>query len=239
MQHLYLTCLDLGKNIIDPISCYLYFRDMVTLGEAKCSDPNANKKCPKVRSGFPASFGVGLIAPEQCGYKWPGFDHEGFVATVEQFKNEDKLECKESMCTSAAFLAWVAHIRHLRAMGKVTESQYQKWTEVNGKAHRFINHTAEPNELVEAFGIGKGYLQYIDEDELGSDGVPRPGDLVQIWRKSGNGHSVVFKGFIDKDKDGQPDLMCYWSSQPSTKGYGNNCETVEDMDRILIGSFND
>ena len=100
-----------------------------------------------------------------------------------------------------------------------------------------LNANAEPNQLVEAYGIGSGHIQYIQDRELGNAGVPAAGDLVQIWRKNSSGHSVIFKGFVDKDKDGVPELLCYWSSQTSTEGYGDRCETTDDMDRILIGHF--
>ncbi len=69
----------------------------------------------------------------------------------------------------------------------------------------------------------------------------RRGDFVQIWRKSGTGHSVIFWG-RDRDEDGRERLW-YWSSQPKpryaypqtpggkptkTPGYGINWEYIGD-----------
>jgi len=69
----------------------------------------------------------------------------------------------------------------------------------------------------------------------------RRGDLVQFWRKSGSGHSVVFWG-RDRDEDGRERLW-YWSSQKrprhayplqpggepvKTPGFGVNWEYIGD-----------
>ena len=44
-----------------------------------------------------------------------------------------------------------------------------------------------------------------------------PGDMCQIWRRSGSGHSVIL---INK----QPDGFGYWSTQPATNGIGYRAE---------------
>ena len=44
-----------------------------------------------------------------------------------------------------------------------------------------------------------------------------PGDFVQIWRKSGSGHTVVFINHLLHG-------LGYWSSQPSTNGLGYRVE---------------
>ncbi len=55
----------------------------------------------------------------------------------------------------------------------------------------------------------------------------RPGDFMNISWKSGNGHSVVFLGWV-KDRDGQK-RMLYWASQKGTNGYGDQ---LVSLDRI-------
>jgi hypothetical protein len=47
----------------------------------------------------------------------------------------------------------------------------------------------------------------------------QPGDLVQLWRKNGSGHSVIF---IERDGDS----FYYWSTQKSTNGIGYRFEGV-------------
>jgi hypothetical protein len=50
----------------------------------------------------------------------------------------------------------------------------------------------------------------------------RPGDFVQLWRKSGSGHSVVFMGW--EVERGEITGMRYWSTQKSTQGIGYRTE---------------
>lgn len=50
-----------------------------------------------------------------------------------------------------------------------------------------------------------------------------PGDFVQLWRKSGSGHSVVFLGWT-KDPAGKISGIRYWSSQKATNGIGEREE---------------
>ena len=51
----------------------------------------------------------------------------------------------------------------------------------------------------------------------------RPGDFVQLWRHSGSGHSVVFRGW-ERDEEGRILGIRYWSTQSSTNGIGERTE---------------
>lgn len=51
----------------------------------------------------------------------------------------------------------------------------------------------------------------------------RPGDLVQFWRTSGSGHTVVFMGF-EEDDAGNLTGMSYVSCQGASDGFGLNTE---------------
>lgn len=188
-------------------------------------------------SPLPATYQTTFKAPKNCGYKWRGFSLYQYKQTVERYIATDKINCGPSMCTSAAFLALVAKAKELYQSGEISPRQFRELTVPQEKGYMILNSNAEPNTLVESFGIGTGHTQYIADKELGKDGVPVAGDLVQIWRSNGSGHSVVFKGFVDENNDGVPEMLCYWSSQTSTEGYGDRCETTDDMDRVLVGHF--
>lgn len=52
----------------------------------------------------------------------------------------------------------------------------------------------------------------------------RPGDLVQFWRTSGSGHTVVFMGF-EEDDLGNLTGLSYVSCQGASDGFGVNTES--------------
>lgn len=58
--------------------------------------------------------------------------------------------------------------------------------------------------------------------EVGKVEDARPGDLVQLWRANGTGHSVVFLG---REGGG----IRYWSTQKSTNGVGYQVEKAETL----------
>ena len=51
----------------------------------------------------------------------------------------------------------------------------------------------------------------------------RPGDLLQFWRTSGSGHTVVFVGF-EEDDEGNLTGLSYVSCQGASDGFGVNTE---------------
>lgn len=53
-----------------------------------------------------------------------------------------------------------------------------------------------------------------------------PGDLVQLWRKSGSGHSVIFQHYFT---DNGMRALKYWSTQPATNGIGYRTEYFEGV----------
>ena len=55
----------------------------------------------------------------------------------------------------------------------------------------------------------------------------RRGDFLQLWRTSGSGHSVVFLEWIKAG--GSPIGVKYRSSQPATKGIGDNTEYFSNI----------
>ena len=64
-----------------------------------------------------------------------------------------------------------------------------------------------PSLALEEFGLGRT----IEPEEA------LPGDFVQIWRRQGSGHSVIFLSWV-RDEEGEIIGFRYWSSQPGTDG---------------------
>jgi hypothetical protein len=65
----------------------------------------------------------------------------------------------------------------------------------------------------------------------------RPGDFVQLWRHSGSGHAVVFRGW-DRDSEGRIQGIRYWSTQGSTDGIGERSERFgEDGSAVKRDEF--
>lgn len=63
----------------------------------------------------------------------------------------------------------------------------------------------------------------------------KPGDLVQFWRNSGKGHSVVFINHT-RNSDGSPRGMIYWSAQGTSGGIGmRRVSPGTDINQIAPG----
>jgi hypothetical protein len=55
----------------------------------------------------------------------------------------------------------------------------------------------------------------------------KPGDIAQIWRKNGSGHSVIFKDWVYDDDKNVVGIK-YRSTQKATKGIGDHTEMFGD-----------
>jgi hypothetical protein len=63
----------------------------------------------------------------------------------------------------------------------------------------------------------------------------RPGDFCQLWRHSGNGHSVIVVA-LEKDAAGKPASLRYWSTQSSTNGISEHVEKFSDEKKGVIAA---
>jgi hypothetical protein len=209
---------------------------MKTNKDCKC---DKKTRCLTEEEKLLATLDVTTRAPMGCGYKWKGFNSKRYRTAVANFIKNDKIDCMHSMCTSAVFLAFIAHLKKLKEDGKISQAKFNDLSKFGGKAYKILNNAADPSSLVKKYGLGKGIVVHASSGKIGrSKKIPKAGDIVQLWRKNKSGHSVIFKGFADEDGDGRNDLICYWSSQGSTKGFGNRCENISVIDRMLIGSLN-
>lgn len=199
--------------------------------------------CSKLDVLLPPTLIACYEAKRNCGFGWKNFRTDGnykkFYKNLRAIKEDRSPLCYKSMCTSTTFEAFVMHMKQALLKGKITQEQFEKHTKwKNGSlGYDHINLNATPDALVEELGIGSGHQQH--RSELGSNNIPKTGDLIQLWRRSGSGHSAVFKGLVDIDGDNKNDLLCYVSSQSSTNGVGENCEEIKGLDRVLIGSLDE
>ncbi len=177
--------------------------------------------------------------PPGCGYNLQNFNADGFRETIGQYLQNKEVLCNSqrnhSMCTSAAFLAFLSELRRLKDLGLITEEKIQELSDLRGIAWNYINHQARPDLLLTELGLGTG--RTIRKNEFPVEGWPKEGDLLQIWREDQSGHSVVFGGYL-KDSQGTIQGICYWSSNLSTNGYGRLCEPVEVVNRMIVARFN-
>jgi hypothetical protein len=183
----------------------------------------------------PITYSPSIASKKNCGYKWKGFSLRKYRVQVKKWKESGVLTCNESMCTSATFLALISHAKFKMENGEMSQEEYDAISTVGGDAYKMLNTAAEPNELVERFGLGEGHVIHIADAALDESPVPTKGDIVQLWRNTGSGHSVVFKGLLDSNNDGVSDKFCYWRSQKRTDGFGNSCEDISKINRLLVG----
>ena len=203
------------------------------------------KSCDTIDSLLPPTLIASYEAKRNCGFSWEDFTADGnqnkYFRNLKAIKDDRPQSCYKSMCTTTTFNAFVIYMKEALKNGKITQAQFDQHTKwqhsVGSLGYDHINLNATPDALVEELGIGKGHQQHVSE--LGQNNLPKAGDLVQLWRKSGSGHSVIFKGLVDTDGDKKYDLMCYVSSQSATNGVGEICEDTKYLDRILIGSLDE
>lgn len=98
------------------------------------------------------------------------------------------------------------------ALGEDWDEFKRNWfvLEVNGPG---------PSLALEKAGLGRT----IEPEEA------LPGDFVQLWRRNGSGHSVIFLDWV-REKDGLIKGFRYWSTQPGTEGISENVEYFGDRE---------
>lgn len=175
--------------------------------------------------------------PRGCGYRWQGFDEDAFRQTISRFMRTGEVLCggnHHSMCTSAVFLAFLGELRRRNQDGRISDAMLREQARFGSPAYNYIN-SARPDLLMIELGLGTTRTLYARE--LPDQSWPREGDIVQLWRHSGYGHSVIFAGY-ESDSNGTQTGMCYWSSSDTTNGYGRRCEPLSVIDRLIVGRFN-
>lgn len=87
-------------------------------------------------------------------------------------------------------------------------------------------------------GNKKTFVRTLSERGLGTEitvDEAMPGDLIQFWRSNGTGHAVVFKE-LEKDREGRPTALHYFSVQSMTGGISDHVESFR-KDIVLASTF--
>jgi hypothetical protein len=182
--------------------------------------------------------------PEKCGYQWQGFSIQKFEANMKYLLNSEPPSVKcagfPNMCTSASYLAFLMKLRKLKEAGRIQPEQLQTAASIRSTQWISWNARTLPGEAISKMkdvdGKPLGVSKSLSRQDLPQKEWPKPGDFVQLWRKSGSGHSFVFEGYL-KDKDGRSIALCYWTANPPTGGFGRMCEPLTVVQTINIGRF--
>lgn len=199
-----------------------------TVPKIDCEDETKESLYERVSTTFPAG----------CGYSIKQFNVSGFQNNIQNLLKGRPVACDEkhnSMCTSAVFLAFVSHLKTLHSKNLITDEQLVEWSNTRNAPYEYLNLQTRPDLMLSSIGLGDG--RTLRSPTFEENNWPREGDIVQIWRKNGSGHSTIFSGFL-KEPNGKIKGMCFWSSNLSTTGYGTSCEETAKIDRIIVGRFN-
>lgn len=197
--------------------------------------------CPSSRKGQSSEdigqWLAGFVTeyPKGCGYSM-------FVSLKTIEKNAPKPprevpSCGPSMCTSATFYAFTNLVRKLNSQRRLPggNTAVSELTDPQGKAFKFLNIMARPDQLMKEYNLGEGaVLSNADLKSCSEKGWPHEGDLVQLWRNDGSGHSAIFQGML-YDDSGAVVGLCYWTSNKATRGYAKRCEESKNVRQLIVG----
>jgi hypothetical protein len=132
----------------------------------------------------------------------------------------------------SGFTCWAATetMREQGLLKDMTAEQLKKFQQTWYGAEGFEKGKSESlsTKALEDFGLGKA----VSREEATA------GDIAQIWRNDGSGHSVIFKDWV-KDDQGNITGIKYRSSQGSTDGIGDRTEMFKERginpDKIYVG----
>jgi hypothetical protein len=156
------------------------------------------------------------------GYHWPRPDDGRWLGNTQRLEyagvvlseGDPSARCHCSGLTFEVFLrAWG---RWCRETGQPVRILDLEVADVRRLQREWFGASGDRKTLLTAItknGLGRRITQ-LEEAQAG--------DLVQLWRHSGSGHSCVFRAWIREDEEIVG--LRYWSTQASTKGIGEREE---------------
>lgn len=84
----------------------------------------------------------------------------------------------------------------------------------------------------DGYGNHFALVQYSGMGEVITPIHARPGDFLNISWKSGNGHSVIFLGWVLNADDEK--CVVYWSSQKGTHGMGDSVTPISRIKEVMF-----
>ncbi|MBN2799544.1 MAG: hypothetical protein JXX28_10390 [Deltaproteobacteria bacterium] len=155
-------------------------------------------------------------------YYWP--TSGGWSGSTRDIWYQDRLIADDGGYSSC-YCSGITWELFLRAWGEWDRSHGGDGEDLNGlsadevmtmRGDWYVRELDGPGPSTALISTGTG-------DEVPSFADWRPGDFVQLWRRSGSGHTVVFDGWIT-DAAGNRLGMAYVSCQGSTDGFGHHDE---------------
>ena len=170
------------------------------------------------------------IIPSGAGYNigsanWPKISSDGGQASVN-FGGGNKT----SMCTSATATAFLKHIADLVNSGQL---------KLNDKQLQFLNGSAVRNALNGDTNSVAVLYNYLGGKSMQADSISsirkvlsqaKKGDVLKIDRFNKTGHSTIFKGM-------RGNQFCYWTSNTATGGTGERCESISELQDVVVSRF--
>lgn len=175
--------------------------------------------------------------PKNCGYQ--------IVSSSVVSQNAPRApaylpKCSPSMCTSATFYAISNLLQKLNLQHRLPggDARLAELTNTKGLAYKMLNEMARPDEFVKEFKLGVGTtLSQNDLQSCSQKGWPHEGDIIQLWRKDGTGHSAIFEGMM-YDSKGAIAGLCYFTSNKITNGFAKRCEDSKNIKQLIVGRIN-
>tara|TARA_R110000868_G_scaffold248282_22_gene504755 strand:+ start:23946 stop:24935 length:990 start_codon:yes stop_codon:yes gene_type:complete len=184
--------------------------------------------------------------PPQCGYKLSRFSQaevNAICQAMDDAANDRPVGCHVSNCTTASYIGII----------KILKTR-ENWAELKSNftcrspfpATYLTFGQRGPRWLASNFDLGEsrrinisrsGAAQIL-KDSFGEQ-FPRKGDPVLLQRNAANGntgHSVIFSHYesasgseVGANSSETIDKVCYWSSNQSTRGSSNRCESISRL----------
>lgn len=183
-----------------------------TTPAAEAGGAGLNPFVLEVLRRYPTDGSYGYYWPAPSESAWEGTPHPVSYGDTRLTAGDPQ---RRSYCCGLTFAVYVEAL--LAASGGAPLSGLTA-DELHELRLRFFGDSSagERRRLVEFALTSLGLGRAVTPEEA------RPGDFVQLWRRSGSGHQAVFVNWV---WDGERRIgLTYWSSQPSTRGVGYRTE---------------
>lgn len=191
--------------------CIMLCYSFLSAQEEKISGEEFNSYVLNVLKNYPTNGSYEYYWPKNGG--WAGNTQDLYYEN-KLFSKGDKN--KRSYCCGLTFeVFFLAYKNYCTDKGKkfcISDFDSKKLKKFRGQWFGSDGNRETLKNAIVSNKLGKEIKM---EDAI-------PGDFVQLWRKSGSGHSVVFISWIREDK--KIIGLQYWSTQRSTNGVQYNSE---------------
>lgn len=183
-------------------------------------EPIASAPPPEEPPGFNERI-VELIAEYPAGghggYVWPSED--GAAGTTRDLTLGDEVIARAGAGSHCVGITLEVFWRALEACPGSAEAAFAVDAARDFKRLWYVPELGGPGPAAALPAHRLGTRVALDD--------ARPGDFVQAWATSGQGHSMVFLGW-DRDDTGAIAGIRYWSSQPWTEGIDVSEMVIDD-----------